>query len=284
MVGNLVKKESPPRPIEIFPSSATVMNSSLLSSTTSGQVAVPNHRNVSTASISTATNKVLFENNFLPTARPSNNHYRENRRQDSPQREFVMQDEDESTEIDTHHNSPSHRRDQRNQHSPSEFGNHRGDQSRGHGLLPWTSPTSRSSPADQLIAAVLDGDVQAIRSVVHAAGMPNNRHRTNADSEDLKSEFWSDLCRSTLPVHRAISGLHFHGSEDLLVATIETLAALGADFTAVDHTGNSVLHKAIHVCSSKSVLAVVTSLLDCGANPNVVNAEGDSVLHCECRR
>lgn len=138
--------------------------------------------------------------------------------------------------------------------------------------LPWSSPTLRTSPADQLVAAILDGDVQGIRTVVRSKG------------DDLRSEFWKDLCRSTLPLHRAVSGLHFHGSERLLVATIETLTQLGADVNATDNAGNSVLHKALSVCTSKSVVAVVKCLLSRGARVNVVNKENDTPLHSECKR
>ena len=138
--------------------------------------------------------------------------------------------------------------------------------------LPWSSPSLRSSPTDQLIAAILDGDVQGIRAVVRSKG------------EDLTSDFWKDLAKSVLPLHRAVSGLHFHGSEKLLVSTIETLTQLGADVNATDHAGNSVLHKAIQVCTSKSVSAVVQTLLMRGANASLRNKDGDAPLHAECKR
>ena len=102
--------------------------------------------------------------------------------------------------------------------------------------------------------------------------------------EDLRSEFWRELSRSVFPLHRAVSGLHFHGSEKLLVAAIETLAQLGADVNAVDHAGNSVLHKAIQVCTSKSAAAVVKTLLQRGADPSLKNKDGDTPLHSECKR
>jgi ankyrin repeat protein len=114
--------------------------------------------------------------------------------------------------------------------------------------------------------------VQGIRAVVRSKG------------EDLRSEFWRELTRSVFPLHRAVSGLHFHGSEKLLVATIETLAQLGADVNSCDHAGNSVLHKAIQVCTSKSAAAVVKTLLQRGANPGIKNKEGDTPLHSECKR
>ncbi len=138
--------------------------------------------------------------------------------------------------------------------------------------LPWSSPSLRSSPSDQLIAAILDGDVQGIRAVVRSKG------------EDLTAEFWRELTKPALPLHRAVSGLHFHGSEKLLVATLETLAQLGADVNATDHAGNTVLHKAIQVCTSKSIAAVVQTLLTRGCNASARNKDGDSALHAECKR
>ena len=81
----------------------------------------------------------------------------------------------------------------------------------------------------------MDGDVQGIRAVVRSKG------------DDLTSEFWLGLAKSILPLHRAVSGLHFHGSEKLLVSTLETLTQLGAEVTLSDNAGNTVLHKAIQV-------------------------------------
>jgi hypothetical protein len=136
----------------------------------------------------------------------------------------------------------------------------------------WNSPSLRASPTDQLIAAILDGDVQGIRSVVRSKG------------EDLRSDFWHDLAKSVLPLHRALSGLHFHGSEKMLIGTIEVLIQLGADIEATDHAGNTVLHKAIQICTSKSVVSVVQCFLRRGADVRVVNKEGDTALHAECKR
>ncbi len=138
--------------------------------------------------------------------------------------------------------------------------------------LPWSSPSLRTSPTDQLIAAILDGDVQGIRAVVRSKG------------EDLTAEFWKDLSKSVLPLHRAVSGLLFHGSEKKLVTTIETLCQLGADVNAADHAGHTVLHKAIYTCTSKSVAAAVQSLLIRGANASARNKDGETPLHAECKR
>jgi len=145
---------------------------------------------------------------------------------------------------------------------------------RSHSLqqLPWSSPSLRSSPTDQLVAAILDGDVQGVRTVIRSKG------------DDLRCVFWRDIAKSVLPLHRAVSGLHFHGNEKLLISTVESLTSLGAEINATDHAGNTVLHKAIQVCTSKNVTAIVTTLLAKGANASVKNKDGDTPLHAECSR
>ena len=58
-----------------------------------------------------------------------------------------------------------------------------------------------------------------------------------SNGEDLRSIFWRDIAKSILPLHRAVSGLHFHGNERLLIATVEALTMFGADVNASDHAG-----------------------------------------------
>ena len=140
----------------------------------------------------------------------------------------------------------------------------------------WSSVSSMVkppiSPNDQLIAAILDGDVQGVRTIVRSRG------------DSLLSEYWRDLALSVLPLHRAISGLHFHGSDQKLIHTIETLVQLGASIDARDHAGNTVLHKAIQVCTSTSVVAVVECIIKKGASPSVRNNVGQCPIHVECSR
>lgn len=140
----------------------------------------------------------------------------------------------------------------------------------------WSSvsalPKPPISPNDQLIAAILDGDVQGVRTIVRSRG------------DSLLSEYWKDLALSVLPLHRAISGLHFHGSDQKLIHTIETLVQLGASIDAQDHAGNTVLHKAIQVCTSTSVVAVVECVLKKGASPSLRNNMGQCPIHIECNR
>ena len=90
--------------------------------------------------------------------------------------------------------------------------------------------------------------------------------------------------KSILPLHRAVSGLHFHGNEKLLISTIETLVQYGADVLESDDMGNTVLHKAILVCTSTSVAGVVETLIQRRASVSAKNSAGDTPLQTECRR
>lgn len=131
---------------------------------------------------------------------------------------------------------------------------------------------SSSSQIDQLIASILEGDVQGIRAVVRSRG------------DSLTADFWSGVAESVLPLHRAIAGLHFHGSDQLLISTLETLLQLGAPINSQDHAGNTVLHKSLLVCTSSSVGAVVECLLKRRASPSLTNTSGETPLHVECRK
>jgi hypothetical protein len=90
---------------------------------------------------------------------------------------------------------------------------------------------SRNDSTDHLMTAILDGDIQGIRSIVRSRG------------DSLHSEYWREICASILPLHRAIAGLHFHGNGTILVHTIETLIQLGANVNVQDSAGNTPLHK-----------------------------------------
>lgn len=90
--------------------------------------------------------------------------------------------------------------------------------------------------------------------------------------------------KSILPIHRAISGLNFHGNEKLLVSALDELFHLGVDMGLKDAAGNSCMHKAIQVCNSKQVVVVVDNLIKVGCDVNGLNKDGESVLHMECRK
>jgi ankyrin repeat protein/chromosome segregation ATPase len=135
-----------------------------------------------------------------------------------------------------------------------------------------SSSNSQQSVTDRFIAAILDGDVQGMQAVVRSQG------------EDLRSSYWRGAVHSVQPLHRAISGLQYHGSESLLLGMLKALVKIGADVNATDRVGNTPLHKAVLVCTSKNVLNAVSTLLVRGADPNAVNQAGDSPMHMECRR
>jgi hypothetical protein len=127
-------------------------------------------------------------------------------------------------------------------------------------------------PPDQLTAAILEGDIQGIRTIVRSKG------------DSLHSPYWIEVSKSILPLHRAIAGLHFHGNDSMLIATIECLAQLGCNVKATDHSGNTCVHKAIQVCTSTSIAAVLKALLSKGASASAKNRHGDAPIHMECRR
>ena len=77
--------------------------------------------------------------------------------------------------------------------------------------------------------------------------------KVKSKGADLTSDFWRDLVPSILPLQRAVSGLHYHGSPKLLVGALEVLTQLGADPNAGDKMGNTAMHKAVTVCTSRSV-------------------------------
>ena len=90
-----------------------------------------------------------------------------------------------------------------------------------------------------------------------------------------------------LPLHRAVSGFHFHGNQNLLLKTLAVLIEYGADVSAVDHCGNSVLHKAVQVCTSAAVIPIVRFLLQNGVDVNAQtgpNRDRDTAVFTEILR
>jgi hypothetical protein len=132
--------------------------------------------------------------------------------------------------------------------------------------------TSQTSPVDHLIGAILEGDIQGIRTIIRNRG------------ESLNSSYWQSVLKSLLPLHRAVASLHFHGDSELVISTIDELIHAGADINCRDVLGNTVLQKAIQTCSSKNVSKIVKHLLTHNANPNLRNHAQETALHVECKR
>ena len=106
----------------------------------------------------------------------------------------------------------------------------------------------------------------------------------------LPEALQSNGARAWLPLHRAVSGFHFHGNQRFLLRTLAVLLDLGASVNARDPNGGATcLHKAIQVCSSAAVLPVARLLLSRGADPNLRTASssqpnGDTCIATELRR
>lgn len=131
---------------------------------------------------------------------------------------------------------------------------------------------NKAPQTDQLIAAILDADYHGIKAVVKLKG------------EDLNSFYWRDIVKSILPMHRAVAGLHFHGNDSKLLKTLQVLYQLGTDINLTDAAGNTVLHKAIQICTSTGAIAIVENLLKNGADPKKRNKQGEVPLHTEIKR
>lgn len=130
-----------------------------------------------------------------------------------------------------------------------------------------------STPIDQLIACLQEGDVQGVRTVVRSVS-----------GDDLRSDYWRQACKTIMPLHRAMKGLHFHGNDKLLYQTVEALLQLGANIHATDRFGNTVLHTAIIMCTSRGVVPIIKLLLHKGADVRARNKDGDMPIHLECKR
>jgi len=87
-----------------------------------------------------------------------------------------------------------------------------------------------------------------------------------------------------LPLHRAISGFHFHNNYHFVSEAIQLLVKHNSDTNARDQTGNTALHKAIQVMPAFAVLEIVQILINCGADVSIRNKLGDTPLHTELRR
>ena len=126
--------------------------------------------------------------------------------------------------------------------------------------------------AERVSAFAIEGNGGALAEEMRRAGV-------RSLSQDC-----SALRGSLLPLHRAVSGFHFHGNLRLLLSTLRTLLDFRADPREVDHWGNTVTAKVLQTCAGRALLPALTLLLGAGAPADRPNAEGDAPLHIEMKR
>jgi ankyrin repeat protein len=135
----------------------------------------------------------------------------------------------------------------------------------------WIAPpdTDSSELCENIMNAAIEGDAKELLKVLRGAGIDSIQAAAASDASGSGSG--NSPLSSMLPLHRAVSGFHFHGNQRLLLKTLGVLIEHGADVGAVDHCGNSVLHKAIQVCTSAAIIPVVRFLLQNGVEVNAQN-------------
>lgn len=137
----------------------------------------------------------------------------------------------------------------------------------------WISPAKGGSSSGELSEdaskATLEGNANLLDDILE---------RAEGSGEGLRGLF------KLMLLHRAVSGFHFHGNQQLLLSTLEVLLSRGWDVNVKDANGNTVLHKALTVCTSNVVLTALKFLLKRGADANAVNGDGDTPMSVEVRR
>ncbi|GMH54519.1 hypothetical protein TL16_g01690 [Triparma laevis f. inornata] len=136
----------------------------------------------------------------------------------------------------------------------------------------WISPAKGGSSSGELSEdaskATLEGNANLLDDILE---------RAEGSGEGLRGLF------KLMLLHRAVSGFHFHGNQQLLLSTLEVLLSRGWDVNVKDANGNTVLHKALTVCTSNVVLTALKFLLKRGADANAVNGDGDTPMSVEVR-
>ncbi|GMH58955.1 hypothetical protein TrST_g10249 [Triparma strigata] len=137
----------------------------------------------------------------------------------------------------------------------------------------WISPAKGGSSVGELSEdaskATLEGNANLLEDILEKA---------ENSEEGIRGLF------KLMLLHRAVSGFHFHGNQQLLLSTLEVLLSKGWDVNVKDAHSNTVLHKALTVCTSNVVLTALKFLLKRGADANAVNGDGDTPMSVEIRR
>jgi hypothetical protein len=139
---------------------------------------------------------------------------------------------------------------------------------------------------DEILLAIVDGDKDQVRkalaSVLRSRTLQQARHgHDHGQEHDCDGGATVTKLGSLNLIHRAISGFHFHGSQDKMVSVIHELIQCGADVDGQDSTGQTPIHKAIQLCTVNSALAVIDVLVLAGAAVDIPDQNGDTAVHLE---
>ena len=129
---------------------------------------------------------------------------------------------------------------------------------------PRRRPHEVSNLRNHFVSLALDGEADEIKVQLQAAGISDLRQLSGGGMSvdaNRSSVAAVDGTGAFLPLHKAVSGLHFHGERRRVVRTLRVLLEHHAAIDATDDKGNTALHKAIQVRT------LSTSLLSCRLLP-----------------
>ena len=99
------------------------------------------------------------------------------------------------------------------------------------------SPGVQKRIQHEVVQAALEGDADRIVGLLQSTGVRNMQ-------QSLRE---SGVGPGFLPLHKAISGFHFHGSKRLTARVLQVLVDHGADVNTQDESGGTALHKVLQV-------------------------------------
>ena len=137
------------------------------------------------------------------------------------------------------------------------------------------SPTSYENEEEEFIAnihsAAYDGELHELKKAVNSRPKifsENERHAPNL-----------------VPIHRAITGLNYHGDLSRVQKCVSVLLDNGFNLNQVDENGNTVLMHALTSMPAKKSMSLLRNILSVpSVNVSHKNSDGESALHIEIRR
>ena len=119
--------------------------------------------------------------------------------------------------------------------------------------VPVPNDTSfRSNMRLKILNASLNGDAAELEIIMNSKSFRIAKVFSDADDSDF------------LPLHRAVSGYHFHNNEENVVQCVKLLLQHGANAKAKDRAGNSVSQKATQVMGTAAALGVINLVREHG--------------------